>query len=85
MQGNNIHAHHRERLRNRFNLYGHQSFEVHNMLELMLFYGIPYKDTNPIAHNLLQKFGNIISVMKAKTDELCEISGKVVHIANKTK
>ena len=49
------------------------------MLELMLFYGIPYKDTNPIAHNLLIKFGSIINVLRAKTEDLCEISGVGAH------
>ena len=75
----NIHAHHRERLRHRFNTYGYVSFEAHNMLELILFYGIPYKDTNPIAHNLISRFGDIINVLKAPTDQLTEISGVGPH------
>ncbi len=69
----NIHAHHRSRLRKRFNTEGHLSFEEHNMLELILFYGIPYKDTNPVAHRLIQRFGSIENVLKAKKEELIEI------------
>ena len=78
----NIHAHHRQRLKNRFNTYGYSSFESHNMLELLLFYGIPYKDTNPIAHNLIRKFGSMYEVLKAPVEELCEVSGVGVYAAN---
>ncbi len=77
---NNIHAHHRERLRNRFVTYGYESFEPHNILELLLFYGIPYKDTNPIAHELLREFGSITDVLQAPPERLCEISGVGKHV-----
>lgn len=70
----NIHAHHRSRLRKRFITEGHLSFEEHNMLELILFYGIPYKDTNPVAHRLIKRFGSIENVLKASTENLTEIS-----------
>ena len=78
----NIHAHHRQRLKNRFNTYGYSSFESHNMLELLLFYGIPYKDTNPIAHNLIRRFGSMYEAMKAPVEELCEVSGVGEYAAN---
>ncbi len=78
----NIHAHHRQRLKNRFNKYGYSSFESHNMLELLLFYGIPYKDTNPIAHNLIRRFGSMYEALKAPVEELCEVSGVGEYVAN---
>ena len=74
-QNSNIHAHHRQRLRHRFNTYGHASFEEHNMLELILFYAVPYKDTNPIAHNLIRRFGSFYDVFRADPKEMTEVSG----------
>ena len=71
----NIHKNHRLRLRNRFNSEGHLSFEEHNMLELILFYGVPYKDTNPIAHELIAKFGSIENVLTESSENLSKVSG----------
>ena len=42
----NIHEGHRERLRQRFLKEGLDGFQPHNVLELLLFYSIPVKDTN---------------------------------------
>ncbi len=78
----NIHAHHRSRLKKRFNSEGYLSFEEHNMLELILFYGIPYKDTNPIAHNLINRFGSIENIMKAKAESLTEVSNVGAYTAD---
>lgn len=52
-----IHAGHRQRLKERFLREGLDNFEEHQVLELLLFYGIPQRDTNEIAHELIQKFG----------------------------
>ena len=71
----NLHKNHRLRLRNRFLSEGHLSFEEHNMLELILFYGVPYKDTNPIAHELIAEFGSIENVLTEKTENLVTVSG----------
>ena len=38
-------------------------FEKHNILELLLFFGIPQRDTNPIAHALLERFGSLSGVL----------------------
>ena len=45
----NVHAGHRQRLRNRFIENGLDSFEDHNALELFLFYAIPNRDVNDLA------------------------------------
>ena len=55
MKDNNLHEGHRSRLKERFNEQGIDSFQPHNVLELLLFYSIPRKDTNEIAHNLLNE------------------------------
>ena len=70
-----LHKDHRSRLRRRYELYGLESFEDHNVLELLLFYAIPRKDTNPIAHRLLRRFGSLHAVFEASEKDLCEVEG----------
>lgn len=66
------HDGHRQRLRNRF-LASPESFEDHELLELILFYSIPRKNTNEIAHRLLTRFGSVKGVLNASVDALTEI------------
>lgn len=70
-----IHDGHRERLRGRFLEHGLDSFNELNALELLLFYAIPRKDTNPIAHALLDRFGSLHGVFDAGVRELTEVEG----------
>ena len=71
----NIHAGHRSRMRKRFLNHGLDSFDDHTVLEFLLFYAQPRKDTNPIAHQLLNRFGSLEAVFEAKEEELRQISG----------
>lgn len=71
----NIHAGHRERLRTRYKRCGFDDFQEHEVLELLLFHSIPRANTNPIAHNLLNRFGSLYAVMNADYNELCEVEG----------
>nr|WP_316625555.1 JAB domain-containing protein [uncultured Ruminococcus sp.] len=64
------HKGHRERLRKRFIENGLDGFEEHQALELFLFYAIPRKDTNPLAHRLLERYRSISGVCDAPIDEL---------------
>ena len=66
------HDGHRERLRSRF-LNSPDSLEEHEILELVLFYSIPRKNTNEIAHNLLNRFGSIKGVLDADINAIAEI------------
>ena len=68
-----IHAGHRQRLKERFLKDGLDNFEEHQVLELLLFYGIPQRDTNEIAHELIQKFGSLSRVLEATPEELSEV------------
>ena len=68
-----IHAGHRQRLKERFLKESLDNFEEHQVLELLLFYGIPQRDTNEIAHELIRKFGSLSKVLEATPEELAEV------------
>lgn len=70
-----LHDGHRNRLRKRFVDEGADCFAAHNLLELLLFYAIPRKDTNETAHLLLKRFGDVESVLSAPIEELCKVEG----------
>ena len=65
-----IHDGHRQRLKERFLQEGLDHFDELYVLELLLFYCIPRKDTNPIAHSLLERFGSLTGVFGASLEEL---------------
>lgn len=71
----NIHEGHRDRLRHRFLEEGLENFQDHNVLELLLFYSIPRKDTNEEAHRLMDEFGSLSGVFNASFEELCRVKG----------
>lgn len=71
---NTTHALHRERLRTRF-LTSPESFEDHELLELILFYAIPRINTNETAHNLLDRFGSVKGVLDAEYTALAGVDG----------
>ena len=70
-----IHSGHRQRLKDRFPKEGLDSFEDLYVLELLLYYCIPQKDTNPIAHALLNHFGSLTAVFEATPEELTKVEG----------
>lgn len=71
--GSKVHSGHRQRLKARFLRDGLDNFEEHQVLELLLFYGIPQRDTNTIAHALLEKFGSLSRVLEAGPEELEQV------------
>ena len=70
-----IHDGHRHRLKQRFLQQGLDGFTDIQVLELLLFYAIPRRDTNPIAHALLQKFGSLRQVLDASVEDLMKVGG----------
>ena len=54
---------------------GADSLEDHELLELLLFFSIPRRDTNALAHTLLARFGSLRAVMTAPEEELCDVAG----------
>ena len=76
-----IHKGHRERLKQRFLEEGLDNFTDIQVLELLLFYAIPQKDTNPIAHALLDRFGSLSRVLEAEVEDLKKVPGISDHSA----
>ena len=70
-----IHDGHRQRLKDRFLREGLDGFTDIQVLELLLFYVVPRKDTNPIAHDLLDRFGSLARVLDAPVIRLTEVNG----------
>ena len=70
-----IHENHRLRVKNRFELNGLDTFEQHQVLELLLFYVIPRRDTNEVAHKLIDRFGSFAAVLDAPMKELEKVDG----------
>ena len=66
---------HRQRLRERFLNEGLESFQEHEVLELMLFYCIQRKDTKEIARRLLNRFGSLPRVLEANPEDLRKVEG----------
>jgi len=73
--GGQLHKGHRDRLRLRFLKEGLDSFEDHQVLELLLFQAVPRRDTNPIAHKLMQRFGSLSAVLEADPKDLAAVEG----------
>lgn len=77
----NPHREHRTRVKQKFLRSGLDSFAPHEVLEMILFYAVPQKDTNPLAHRLLDRFGNLFGVFSARQEELCAVEGVSDHVA----
>ena len=77
----NIHEGHRQKVRDRYYKGGLDCMPDHNVLEMLLFFGIPYKDTNEIAHRLMEKFGSFSSVLRADRADLKNVKGMTENAA----
>lgn len=70
-----VHDGHRDRMKKKLLEQGLDVFDDHNVLELLLFYAMPRKDTNPLAHELLENFGSLEAVFEAPAEELSKLNG----------
>ena len=70
-----IHDGHREKMRQRFLSGGLDHFADHEALELLLYYAIPRRDTNPIAHALMERYGSLSAVLTAPVEDLKKVEG----------
>jgi DNA repair protein RadC len=79
---------HRKRLRERFLSAGRGALADYELLELLLTYSIPRKNTKPVAKALLHQFGSIVNIFQQSDERLMTIEGigpqtatflKVIH------
>lgn len=77
----NVHSGHRERIIGKF-LDNPNAFLDHELLEILLFYALPRKDTNALAHRIIRRFGSLDKVFNSSKDELKSVEGVGDKIAN---
>lgn len=66
---------HRARLRARFLSGGPDAVAEHELIEMVLFLGVPRRDTKPIARELLSRFGSYAGAISASVPDLLGIDG----------
>lgn len=71
----NPHEGHRRRLWHQYRERGLEGMTEVQILELVLNFTIPRRDTNPIAHGLLERFGTLPEIMNASEEQLCKVPG----------
>ena len=69
------HRFHRKRMREQFYETGFRGMADHNVLEMLLYFGIPQKNTNDIAHDLIKTFGSYADVFEANRHDLMKVKG----------
>ena len=70
-----IHDGHREKMRQRFLAGGLAVFADHEALELLLYYAVPRRDMNPVAHALIERYGSLSAVLSAPVEDLKQVEG----------
>lgn len=72
----NLHEEHRKRVKEEFLLRGFdENTPPHKVLELLLFYCVPRVDTNPLAHELIERYKTLSGVLDAPVEELVTFKG----------
>ena len=86
------HKEHRKRHKKRFLDTNGEGFANHELMEVLLFYAIPRRNTNETAHALEERFGTVDKILEASVDELKHVDGignnsatliKLVHVLAK--
>ncbi len=70
-----IHDGHRSRMRAKLLAHGADIFDTYELLEMLLYYTVPCKDTNPVSKRLLYTFGDLDGVFSASTEDLVKVNG----------
>ena len=82
MSGNgDIHAGHRQRMKERFLANGLEGFSPHEAIELVLYYAIPRRDVNELSHRLIERFGSYNAVFDADYEDLISVEGVGENVA----
>ena len=77
-----IHAGHRDRMRKKLLSFGSDIFNDHELLEMLLYSVIPYKNTNPVAIELIKRFSGLGGVLAASREELMTVDGVGERVAD---
>ena len=75
MAEESIHSGHRSRLKRLYEEFGIDALSDHEVVELLLFYSIPRRDTNRLAHELLNSFGCLENIFAAPLSALVKTNG----------
>jgi len=70
-----LHEGHRQRVKTRYLSEGLDAFEDHQVLEMLLFFCIPMKDTNELAHKMILEFGSLAGLFEADSKDICKRCG----------
>lgn len=76
-----VHSGHRQRMRERIIKGGIDSLQQHEILEYLLYAYVPRKDTNALAHELINRFGDLSGVFNASRERLAEVAGMTDNAA----
>jgi DNA repair protein RadC len=69
------HEGHRARLLARYGLSGISSLADYEIIELILTFVIPRRDTKPVAKELVRKYKTLSGLFHADTSDLAEVKG----------
>ncbi len=72
---------HRQRVKAKYFESGFAGMSERNVLEFLLFFGIPQKDTNDLSYNLLEYFNSFDKVLEAPKSELMKVEGMTENAA----
>lgn len=75
------HDGHRDRMRDKIAESGIEGFQDHEVLEYILFHFVPMRNTNEIAHELIDRFGGFSDVLNADAEHLKEVPGMTRNAA----
>lgn len=75
------HDGHRNRMREKIEKNGIAAFGDHEVLEYILFHFVPMRNTNEIAHALIDTFGSFSAVLNADAERLAEVPGMTRNAA----
>ena len=71
----NPHTGHRRRMLDKFEQFGLRVLNDHEVLEMLLYFSVRQGDTNPAAHALMRRFGDLHAVFEAPREQLEQVEG----------
>lgn len=77
----NVHAGHRKRMLDKFLEFGSDVFATYELLEMLLYAVVKYKDTNPLSKSILKNIGGICEISSTSVEEMMQIKNVGENIA----